>query len=34
MQPGDSGIAKNIGVTVLVLIGIMLGLIVLANAIG
>jgi hypothetical protein len=34
MQPGDSGIAKNIGVTVLVLVGIMLGLIVLANAIG
>ncbi len=34
MQPGDSGIAKNIGVTVLVLVGIMLGLIVLANAIA
>jgi len=34
MEPGDSGIARNIGITILVLVGIMLGLIVLANAIG
>ncbi len=34
MQEGDQGIAINVGITVLVLIGIMFALIVVANLVG
>lgn len=34
MQEGDQGIATNVGITILVLIGFMFGLIVIANMIG
>ena len=34
MQEGDLGIAKNVGITVLVLVGIMFLLIAIANIVG
>lgn len=34
MQEGDKGIATNVGITVLVLLGLMVVLIIAANAIG
>jgi len=34
MQEGDQGIAINVGITILVLIGVMFALIVIANLVG